>query len=126
MIKKNVLSEAKAPVTAHCGEGKIDFVRLFAAADFVTDLSFIDYVELPPGASIGTHEHGANEEVYFIVSGSGTMTTNEQRYRVATGDLIVNKPGWRHGLENDSASALTVLVWEVACHDAGVSVPLSR
>lgn len=126
MIKKNVVSATKMLVTAHNGRGQIDFVRAFAAGDFITDLSFIDYVELPPGTSIGVHEHADNEEIYFIVQGSGTMTTNGERFRVTAGDLIVNKPGWCHGLDNDSNSTLNVLVWEVACPPSGVTTELGR
>lgn len=114
MIRKNVFSAAKEPVTAHHGEGKIAFVRPFESPDFDTDLSFVDYVEIPPGASIGVHTHGENEEIYFIVHGHGTMTTNDEQYRVDSGDLILNRRGWSHGLRNDSDAVLKVLVWETA------------
>jgi oxalate decarboxylase/phosphoglucose isomerase-like protein (cupin superfamily) len=33
---------------------------------------------------------------------------------VKTGDVIVNKPGWSHGLENTSDQPLEILVFEVA------------
>ncbi len=113
MIKKNVLSTAKVMKNAHDGQGRIAFVRPFDAGDFETDIAFVDYVELPAGTSIGVHRHGENEEIYFVVEGAGTMTTNGERFSVATGDLIVNRRGWSHGLENSSDSVLRVLVWEV-------------
>ena len=104
----------KAPVVAHEGQGQIDFVRPFCDGDFDTALSFVDYVEIPPGSSIGVHRHGNNEEIYFIVEGTGAMVTNDETYRVETGDLIVNRRNWSHGLENDTDQRLRVLVWEVA------------
>lgn len=114
MIRKNVYTAQKQPVVAHDGEGRISFVRPFDDADFESSLSFVDYVEIPPGASIGLHTHGENEEVYFIVEGQGRMTTNEESYEVKGGDLVINRRGWRHGLANNSGADLRVLVWEVA------------
>lgn len=114
MIRKNVMSATMEMVTAHHGVGKIAFVRPFDDKDYETDVSFVDYVEMPPGTSIGVHTHDENEETYFIVEGDGTMTTNGQRFRVTRGDLILNRRGWSHGLENDSDRPLKVLVFEVA------------
>lgn len=114
IVRKNVLSAAKKEVVAHGGEGTIRFVRPFESADFDTDLSFVDYVEIPPEASIGLHTHTDNEEIYFIVQGSGTMSTNGAAYRVQEGDLIVNRRFWTHGLRNDTNAPLHVLVWEIA------------
>jgi mannose-6-phosphate isomerase-like protein (cupin superfamily) len=109
---RNVLKLAKHDVISHDGEGYIKFVRPFTEDDFDTDINFIDYVEIPPRASIGLHEHGDNEEIYFIVSGHGTMTVNEEQIAVSKGDLIVNRRGWTHGLANTSNEILKVLVWE--------------
>ncbi len=127
-FKKNVLKLAKQRVVAHGGDGEIDFVRPFAGDDFETHLSFIDYAVIPPGHSIGRHRHGDNEEVYFVVSGTGHMTTNGMEHRVEPGDLIVNRRNWEHGLYNDSEEALTILVWEVAYQDpftGSGSLPMS-
>lgn len=109
---RNVLELAKREVVAHGGDGHIQFVRPFTGEEFDTAIHFIDYVEIPPQASIGCHAHGDDEEVYFIVSGNGTMTVNDEQFAVTAGDLIVNRRGWTHGLVNTSDEALKVLVWE--------------
>ncbi len=114
MIKKNVFSASKQKTYAHNGIGQIDFLRPFSDQDFESNLSFIDFVEIPPGDSIGYHQHADNEEIYFIVEGLGTMTTNGEPYQVNSGDLIVNKCGWQHGLYNSGNDRLRVLVWEIA------------
>lgn len=114
MIIKNLYQAPKEWVVAHEGHGKILFHRPFSTEDFQTDLSFVDYVEIPPGCSIGEHLHGDNEELYFIIDGKGSMTVNDEAMEVSAGDLIVNKRGWKHGLTNESDRELKVLVWEVA------------
>jgi quercetin dioxygenase-like cupin family protein len=113
-FKRNVLKLAMRQVVAHDGDGEIGFVRPFVASDFESNLSFIDYAVIPPGHSIGLHRHGDNEEVYFIVEGTGVMTTNGVEHRVEQGDLVVNRRYWEHGLRNDSERVLKLLVWEVA------------
>ena len=39
-------------------------------------------IELEPGASIGYHLHGDNEEVYFIMSGEGTYCEDGEKHAV--------------------------------------------
>lgn len=70
----------------------------------------MDYWRLPPGGSIGEHLHESGYELYFITRGKGTMTTNGVPAAVVTGDLILNEPGDRHMLENDSDEELCCLV----------------
>ena len=72
---------------------------------------------MDPGTSIGYHQHGENEELYVILEGSGTMTVNGETSKVQAGDVIVNKPGWSHGLENTSETTIKLLVFEVAKPD---------
>lgn len=87
---------------------------IFAGTEFSTGLSFINYTELARGTSIGYHRHGQDEEVYVILEGEGVMTVNGESRPVKRGDVIVNKPGWSHGLRNENDAVLKVLVFEVA------------
>lgn len=112
--KRNVFEIRKERVIAHDGKGQIDFCRPFKGSDFASRLSFVDYVEIPSSCSIGQHRHGNDEEIYFIVSGNGRMTVEDETFDVREGDLILNRPGGRHGLENCSRDVLKVLVWEVS------------
>jgi quercetin dioxygenase-like cupin family protein len=41
------------------------------------------------------------------------MTVNEETREVIAGDVILNKPGWSHGLANHSDQVLKMLVFEV-------------
>ena len=56
---------------------------------------------LGPGADIGRHTHGPdNEELYVIVSGKGFMVLDGEEFEVGPGDVILNRPGGTHGLKN--------------------------
>jgi mannose-6-phosphate isomerase-like protein (cupin superfamily) len=113
MIVRNLRDAPGKTQAIHGGAGQGWNARVFDKADFATPLKFINYVELEPGASIGVHRHGDNEEVYVVLSGRGVMTVNGESREVATGDVILNKPGWEHGLESMSQEPLTVFVFEV-------------
>lgn len=41
------------------------------------------------------------------------MTVNGQAREISAGDVILNKPHWSHGLENNSDTDLKILVFEV-------------
>lgn len=113
MIIRNFLDAPGKIQSIHAGKGVGKNARVFDQSDFDTPLKFINYVELEPGASIGAHRHGANEEVYAVLSGNGVMITNGERQAVKTGDIILNKPGWEHGIENPSTQPLQLFVFEV-------------
>lgn len=113
MMIRNFLSVSATLEVAHAGKGVIKNVLLYDTADFSTNLHFIIYSELKPGTSIGYHTHQNNEEVYVILDGRGIMTINGQAHEVTAGDVILNKPNWSHGLENQSDTDLKILVLEV-------------
>jgi quercetin dioxygenase-like cupin family protein len=48
-----------------------------------------------------------------VLAGHGVMTVNDEQQAVKTGDIILNKPGWQHGLENTSSELLKLFVFEV-------------
>lgn len=110
---KNVIDLKKNLVCAHNGKGKIKFCRPFIKKDFKTKINFIDYAIIPPGKSIGNHQHTDNEEVYFIVKGMGTMFLGGRNISVKKGDIIVNKINGVHGLTNNSNKDIHLFVFEV-------------
>jgi mannose-6-phosphate isomerase-like protein (cupin superfamily) len=110
----NVDTVPKAAKVAHEGVGRINVARPFDTLDFETDMMFVERVEMPPGTSIGIHRHGDDEELYFILAGSGRMVVDGREYRVRAGDLVLNRRGGSHGLLNDSDDPIELLVWQVA------------
>jgi len=70
------------------------------------------FYTIPPGKSnYPYHYHTANEEVYYIISGQGTLRTPESKKIVSEGDVIVmpaNDKG-AHRLTNTSSIPLVYL-----------------
>lgn len=100
-------------VRAHEGAGAIGFHRLFDSSRFEGPWNFVDYAVVPPGASIGIHQHGDDEELYLVLEGAGTMHLDGEEFPVSAGSVVVNRSGGTHGLRNDGAEPLRLFVVEV-------------
>jgi uncharacterized cupin superfamily protein len=49
---------------------------------------------VPPGRrAFPLHNHHANEEMFFILQGSGELRVGEERWSIRQGDFIANPPG---------------------------------
>jgi len=113
-VRCNLRELSLAPQCAHGGEGEIRFARIAQAAAFAGGCNFIDYAELPPGASIGRHRHDDDEEeLYLVLEGSGAMWRDGEEFAVRTGDLVRNRPGGEHGLRNTGPGVLRLFVIEL-------------
>jgi uncharacterized cupin superfamily protein len=69
-------------------------------------------IEVAPGYfSTPAHEHGGDEEVFFVLGGSGVLWQNGETFTVGGGDCMVHKPRrGPHTLRAD-AGGLDVLVF---------------
>lgn len=113
MFIRNMYESESKMEASHDGKGLLKHTIVLHTADFDTNLKFLIYTEMKPGTSIGNHEHGDDEEVYIVLEGTGEMTTNGEKVSVKKGDVILNKPYWSHGLENNSDKDLKILVFKV-------------
>lgn len=64
---------------------------------------------LKPGASIGWHEHTGDFEVYYILSGEGTVDDNGTKAIVQPGDMILTRNGDSHSIENTGKTDLVFM-----------------
>ena len=111
----NLYSLQLSPEVAHFGDGELFAKRIVTGADLAGGCNFIDYVEIPPGVSIGDHRHAdTEEEFYLFLSGAGLMRLEDDVFEVAAGDLVRNKPNGLHGLTNNGPELIRLFVFELA------------
>ncbi|WP_221030592.1 cupin domain-containing protein [Actomonas aquatica] len=68
----------------------------------------LEHGKLPPGKSgCPFHTHGAQWELFVILSGEGTVRHGAQRTAVRAGHVILHPPGEAHQLINTGATDLT-------------------
>ena len=95
----------------HDGKGRIILKEVLSKEEKQQrSLEFLHDDIIPPGSTIGIHTHKNEEEYYYILSGKGTMTLNEQIIPVQQGDLAAVFPGGSHGIENPFEEELHILV----------------
>jgi len=113
MIRNFLTAEKQLQPSSHGGDGPVDLYEIWGRSDFASNVDFIDRVVIPPGTTVGYHKHGANEEMYIVLEGSGTMTIEGEPTRIEKGDMILNPSHGAHGLLNDSDADIDLLVIQV-------------
>ncbi len=98
----------------HGGNGIIFFRRLWDRESFQTPWASIDHLVLPPGTSVGYHQHTDTEEVYYIISGHGQMTVNDHSFEVRPDDAIPCTLGDSHGIYNSTNEDLEFFIMTIA------------
>jgi len=76
------------------------------------DLGYSYDVVQPGKVSCPFHSHRAEEEMFFIVRGEGTLRYGDERRRIRAGDFIccpTGGPGTAHQIINDSAAELAYI-----------------
>jgi mannose-6-phosphate isomerase-like protein (cupin superfamily) len=63
-------------------------------------------IKLPPGASIGYHQHEGETEYFVFTEGSGTVNDNGTEIPVGKGDVMVTGNGAYHGVKNSGTVPL--------------------
>jgi mannose-6-phosphate isomerase-like protein (cupin superfamily) len=64
---------------------------------------------LKPGSGIGYHEQ-KEDEIYYVLSGRGSMTIDGKTFDVGPGDAILTRPGSSHGLKQTGADDLVIMI----------------
>jgi quercetin dioxygenase-like cupin family protein len=103
------------PVTgAHDGKGTLLFRRIWDGGSTRTNWEWIDHVIIPPGTSIGYHQHNEIEEMYYVMNGNGRMTVNNTTWDVGPGDATPCTLHDSHGIYNNTQKDLEIFVLAIS------------
>lgn len=102
------------------GNGVCYWKQLINGMHLERTLHCVEFVLVPPGASIGLHTHNRTEEIYYLLRGGATMSVNGEPRQVRAGDLLTTPIGGRHGIANTSEQAMAFFVVEVFPGSAGM------
>jgi mannose-6-phosphate isomerase-like protein (cupin superfamily) len=75
----------------------------------ITQCSLAEEI-LPAGRSVTPHHHEQIEEIYYIISGRGTMIVGEEQREVGPGDAIYIPRRHRHTLSNIGSEPMRLLL----------------
>ena len=91
------------------GQGKVQFQHLFTQEEMGSPTRLFAKITLPPGSSIGFHEHHDEEEVYYILQGKGKVIDADVEEIVGPGDAVLTGGGKGHSLENIGTQPLEII-----------------
>jgi mannose-6-phosphate isomerase-like protein (cupin superfamily) len=98
---------AKTEPGTHNGGGNTIGYSFFSKADGLK-MAFRKRI-LHPGSAIGYHLQN-EDEIYYIISGTGEMQMNGKTFPVKAGDAILTRPGSSHGLKQTGNGDLTIII----------------
>ena len=67
------------------------------------------HMVIAPGYSIGDHAHQGDNEIYYILSGTGLYNDNGNPVTVKAGDTTICNDGETHGLINNSKEPIELI-----------------
>lgn len=110
MLRKNLELSQCIDLAPEHGAGKMLHETLFAKTEFgIKCIHLCARMTLEPGASVGPHTHYDENEIYYIISGHGTVLDNGTRLDVGPGDSTLTLHGQTHDIENNGTEPLVFL-----------------
>jgi mannose-6-phosphate isomerase-like protein (cupin superfamily) len=87
------------------GEGTAIFTH-FVEGGSQKNVRLAAEINLPPGASIGYHQHEGETEYFIFMEGTGTVSDNGTEIPVGKGDVMVTGNGAYHSVKNSGTVPL--------------------
>ena len=109
MIRTKESMETEVRPGMRGGAGAVTVQHCFKPEEMTARIRLCARLTLPPGASIGTHQHDQEDEVYVILGGEGLLDDGHTRTPVRFGDAVLTGKGDRHALFNTGNGPLEVL-----------------
>jgi mannose-6-phosphate isomerase-like protein (cupin superfamily) len=91
------------------GTGDVEIVHVFKKEELKGKARLFARFILKNKCSIGFHTHDNEEEIYYIISGTGTVEDNGTTYEITAGDAILTGNGEGHSISNHQDEPLEVL-----------------
>ena len=94
----------------HGGTGTALYRRALIPEVFFTNWSFVDHLVLPEGVTVGKKRHANVEEIYYILSGSGMITINDETAPIKKDDALAISLNDVHSIVNSGDSDLEIII----------------
>jgi mannose-6-phosphate isomerase-like protein (cupin superfamily) len=90
------------------GTGTVTVRHYFQKEEITAKTRLCAALTLPPGTSIGPHQHEGEDEVYIVTKGSGLLDDGKTQTSVTVGDAILTGNGESHAISNTGPTDLEI------------------
>jgi len=108
MIKKKDGQATETRTEMRGGTGTVTIKHYFKKDEIQARCRLCAEMVVPPGSSVGQHEHSNEDEVYIIQEGKGIIIDNGVETEVEAGDAILTGMGSAHAIKNIGDTDLRV------------------
>ena len=91
------------------GEGSVEMLHIFKKDELKGRARLFAKITLQPGCSIGFHNHDDEEELFYILRGTGTVNDDGKEEIVRAGDAILTGDGAGHSIANTGDEPLEIM-----------------
>lgn len=91
------------------GTGTVTIRHYFQKEEITAKTRLCAALTIPPGASIGPHQHEGEDEVYIVTKGTGLLDDGKTQTPVTVGDAILTGNGESHSISNTGATELEII-----------------
>lgn len=109
MIRKPDAMTTEVRPNMRGGTGSVTVQHFFKPEEITARSRLCARLLIPPGASIGTHQHEGEDEVYIILKGEGLLDDGHAKTVVRAGDAILTGKGESHAIANTGTGDLELI-----------------
>jgi len=109
MIRKNQEMEKELRERMRGGNGSVEVIHIFRSGELKGRTRLFARLRLAAGSSIGFHRHEGEEEIFYILSGSGEVNEGGPASPIGPGDAMHTGDGAGHAIANTGTGPLDFL-----------------
>ncbi len=94
-------------VSEHVG---INESKFYKTTLFRSDTLLLGLNCLEPGQVQQSHDHPDQDKFYYVIEGTGQFSLDKETISAASGEVVWAPAGLAHGVKNEGADRLTLLV----------------
>ena len=106
MIKRSSQLRHASEFALRGGEGTVEMTHMLDESEAAKTGRTFALASIPPGASIGYHQHVGDMEIYHILSGTASVRDDEVNEQLHPGDTMICYDGHWHSIANDTEEPL--------------------
>ena len=109
MIRRSDEIKERRVQNARGGDNEVIFYDWMKPEDAKGHGRLFSELVIPPGASIGYHEHSGEFEAFYVISGEATIDDNGKQEVIKAGDMAICKDGEGHSTRNNGSEDLVLI-----------------